>query len=551
MKQTDGPLSPGAVNPLVRTQYSYNARGFQTLLSNYTDYSSGGSDLINAASSFSMTYDALGNKRTEAATIPAPGGSPLGNASHGLTYSYDDANALASANRSVMVSETSVVIGAGTGGYNTLYNHSGASGYAYDAAYNPVTYGFWNGSADAAASYPVNSDNQVAITGINFDGNGNPTTYKAATFSFDPEDRLTAISSPAFSAAYDGDGLRAKKTATGVTTYFVYDGSTPIAEETFNGTSATFTALNAVTADGWRARKQGGIVYQFVYDPQGSVQQRHTDGSYTGGYAAYDRSTFEGYGALRQANKGSTGAIVGQHDPAGFGGQFGYYTDTETGLLCLTHRYYDPGTGKFINRDPIGYDGGMNLYGFCEGNPVNDCDPSGLLSKKRIRREIDPNAYEPLINALSDAGLTNENVTKILDRSHGGNSASTHNPVAISNHQKYGASVDIDIFNWSSPRGIKKVIDVLAEYGFASWYRNPGVGGAPKKWHRHIHAVYAGSNLDLSTGGLQVHRQVQDYFHEPFARNGLKHHPAYSFYNFSEYDKEVVRNAYSQHNRMH
>lgn len=39
--------------------------------------------------------------------------------------------------------------------------------------------------------------------------------------------------------------------------------------------------------------------------------------------------------------------------PFEFGGQFGYYTDVETGLLCLTHRYYDPGTGRFINRDPI------------------------------------------------------------------------------------------------------------------------------------------------------------------------------------------------------
>ena len=45
--------------------------------------------------------------------------------------------------------------------------------------------------------------------------------------------------------------------------------------------------------------------------------------------------------------------------------------------MCLTHRYYDPGTGKFINRDPIGYDGGQNLYGFCEGNPVNESDPNG------------------------------------------------------------------------------------------------------------------------------------------------------------------------------
>jgi len=46
----------------------------------------------------------------------------------------------------------------------------------------------------------------------------------------------------------------------------------------------------------------------------------------------------------------------------------------------LTHRYYDPGTGKFINRDPIGYAGGENLYGFCGGNPVNESDPNGTLS---------------------------------------------------------------------------------------------------------------------------------------------------------------------------
>ena len=59
---------------------------------------------------------------------------------------------------------------------------------------------------------------------------GNPTTYKNASFAYDAEDRLTAISSPAFSAAYDGDGLRAKKTAAGVTTYYVYDGGTPVAE---------------------------------------------------------------------------------------------------------------------------------------------------------------------------------------------------------------------------------------------------------------------------------------------------------------------------------
>ena len=37
-------------------------------------------------------------------------------------------------------------------------------------------------------------------------------------------------------------------------------GGTPIAEESFSGTSATFTALNGITADGWRARLWGSLV---------------------------------------------------------------------------------------------------------------------------------------------------------------------------------------------------------------------------------------------------------------------------------------------------
>ena len=228
--------------------------------------------------------------------------------------------------------------------------------------------------------------------GINFDGNGNPTTYKAATFSFDPEDRLTAISGPAFSAAYDGDGLRATKTAipvggsAAVTTYFLYDGGHLLLEETWNGTAASLANVNGWAADGLRARLENGVAYDFAYDPQGNLIQRQSAGSYAAGNAAYDQAIYEGYGALRQDVKLTAsktgGAATTPRDPVGFGGQFGYYTDTETGLLCLTHRYYDPGTGKFITRDPIGYEGGMNLYGFCGGNPVNEIDPSGFAGFK-------------------------------------------------------------------------------------------------------------------------------------------------------------------------
>jgi len=77
----------------------------------------------------------------------------------------------------------------------------------------------------------------------------------------------------------------------------------------------------------------------------------------------------------------------------GFGGQHGYYTDPETGLSLLTHRYYDAGAGRFVTRDPIGYRGGINLYGFAGNNPVNRMDPEGTAppTKGPFGEPIGPN----------------------------------------------------------------------------------------------------------------------------------------------------------------
>ena len=84
---------------------------------------------------------------------------------------------------------------------------------------------------------------------------------------------------------------------------------------------------------------------------------------------------YDGYGA---AATFPVQAPYDPYDPVGFGGQWGYCKDGATGLYLLTHRYYDAGAGRFINRDPIGYKGGINLYGFAGNNPVNQSDPSGL-----------------------------------------------------------------------------------------------------------------------------------------------------------------------------
>ena len=50
----------------------------------------------------------------------------------------------------------------------------------------------------------------------------------------------------------------------------------------------------------------------------------------------------------------------------------------KSGLQFRRNRYYDPQTGRFTQEDPIGLAGGLNLYGFAGGDPVNFGDPFGL-----------------------------------------------------------------------------------------------------------------------------------------------------------------------------
>jgi len=107
----------------------------------------------------------------------------------------------------------------------------------------------------------------------------------------------------------------------------------------------------------------GTTGYQF--DPQGNaVHLMDDDGLTVLANLAYD--------AWGQRMSGSNPT------PYGYKGQWGYYTDVETGILLLTHRYFDSATGRFLTRDPIGFDGGINLYAYVGNGVVRRQDRLGL-----------------------------------------------------------------------------------------------------------------------------------------------------------------------------
>ena len=54
-------------------------------------------------------------------------------------------------------------------------------------------------------------------------------------------------------------------------------------------------------------------------------------------------------------------------------------------LYYYRARTYSPLNGRFMQKDPIGIDGGLNLYGYCGNNPVNYCDPLGLAAYRKQR----------------------------------------------------------------------------------------------------------------------------------------------------------------------
>jgi len=253
--------------------------------------------------------------------------------------------------------------------------------------------------------------NGLAFAHYEYDANGNRTTWTdpwgSGTATYDDQDRLQTYGDLSFTFTDNGELLsKTDGTATvlydydvvgnllgvtladGIRIDYVLDASNrrvgkkidgvlvegflyqdrinPIAELDGTGNVRTlFVYGSRPNVPDYMVR--GGQTYRFVSDHLGSVRLVVD----TGDGSVVQRIDYGPFGRiLLDTNPG--------FQPFGFAG--GLY-DHQTGLVRFGARDYDPETGRWTTKDPIGFGSGTtNLYGYVLGDPINRFDPLGLYS---------------------------------------------------------------------------------------------------------------------------------------------------------------------------
>jgi RHS repeat-associated protein len=174
--------------------------------------------------------------------------------------------------------------------------------------------------------------------------------------------RLSHISRPDTKDANNGAGQRTKKVTQTETRVFHYDLWGHLIAET--NQIGLMLAEYVYLGDQLLAMiKPGESVYYYHNDHLGTPQVLTDD---TGTIAW--KAVYTPFGE-------AVASIQTVENPFRFPGQ---YYDPETGLHYNYFRYYNPQTGRYITPDPIGLEGGINLFSYVENNLINWVDPIGL-----------------------------------------------------------------------------------------------------------------------------------------------------------------------------
>lgn len=286
-----------------------------------------------------------------------------------VQYSHDDAN-----RRATLTLPNGIVATYSYDNANQLTGISYANGstsvgdltYSYDAAGRRTQIGGSLARFNAptlVSSATYNAANRLTSwggTSHTYDNAGNLTNDGSRTYTWDSRQRLSVLSgSVTASFSYDADNRRKQKTVTGTATSFVYDGLQAV-QEIKN--SQTTNLLPGAGLDELISRTDpSGTVRYFLGDALGSTAAL-TDSAGT----AQTQYAYTPYGVATASGATSDNAFQ--------------YTGREndgTGLYYYRARYYDPAKGRFTAEDPIGFEGGLNVYAYVGGDPLLNTDPKG------------------------------------------------------------------------------------------------------------------------------------------------------------------------------
>jgi RHS repeat-associated protein len=239
---------------------------------------------------------------------------------------------------------------------------------------------------------------QIAAVTVLSDFNGNTNEDGQYRYNYDEENRLIRVSRKSDQRVvgryeYDALSRRIKKIAnpaavsSPVETRYFYDSARIVEEQDTGGaTLATYVYGNYI--DEILTMDRAGTFYyhqnslwsvEAITNAASSIVERYA-------YDAYGLPTItNGAGMFVTPNSwGTAHSAIG--NPWMFTGrQF----DEETGLYFYRARYYDSDKGRFIQRDPLGYVDGMNLYAYVRDNPIDRIDPLGLEEECKPKCGLD------------------------------------------------------------------------------------------------------------------------------------------------------------------
>jgi RHS repeat-associated protein len=235
---------------------------------------------------------------------------------------------------------------------------------------------------------------QDANYNYSYDAEGNLVQKASKTdssdvthYTYDALDRLVAVTSllGTSSYAYDGLGRRIARTVNGATTRYVFDG--PNVRLELDAGNALTAANTHSGLDRLLVRDQGGAQLFFQRDALGSTIAL-TDASGN----VVERYRYSAFGKLEVLNPDFRAKI--NNSPIQSYTYTGREWEPVAGLFFNRARFYDAEAGRFISRDPIGEDGGINLYAYTRNSPTNRTDRLGLWYALIPGSWFDGNGYE-------------------------------------------------------------------------------------------------------------------------------------------------------------